>query len=82
MPITNAVYGVLYEGKKPQDEIVALMKRDLKSEEKQGDITRYRLFLYTKRNPCTQLHRDDSYTPVVGEAGGVGVTGFVLVCSA
>lgn len=34
MPITNAVYGVLYEGKKPQDAIVALMKRDLKSEEK------------------------------------------------
>ena len=34
MPITNAVYGVLYEGKKPQDAIVSLMKRDLKSEEK------------------------------------------------
>lgn len=33
MPITNAVYAVLYEGMKSQDAITALMQRDLKSEE-------------------------------------------------
>lgn len=33
MPITNAVYAVLYEGEKPQNALTALMKRDLKSEE-------------------------------------------------
>lgn len=33
MPITGAVYKVLYEDGRPQDALTALMKRDLKSEE-------------------------------------------------
>ena len=32
MPITEKVYAVLYEGEKPQDAIMELMARDLKSE--------------------------------------------------
>ena len=33
MPITDAVYKVLYEGKKPSEVIVELMKRPLKAED-------------------------------------------------
>ncbi len=33
MPITDQVYQVLFEGKKPSDAIDDLMRRDLKSEE-------------------------------------------------
>ena len=32
MPITNAVYNVLYENKKPSEELVQLMTRRLRRE--------------------------------------------------